>query len=56
MGHVAAVGGCHTGRTESVYDLLDLLVRSGGVYLDVRMIDEDVVEVRNLQTCPFFAV
>ena len=48
--------GGHVHFGESVQDLLDVLVSGGGVYLDVRMIDEDVVEVRNLQTCPFFAV
>ena len=54
MSHVVATGGDAHSR-ESVEDLLDLLVSGGGVYLDVRMVHQDVVQVGNLQTQPFLA-
>ena len=53
VSHVMASGG-HVHFGESVQDLLDVLVSGGGVYLDVRMVHQDVVQVGNLQTHPFF--
>ena len=50
---VAAGGDAHS--RESVEDLLDLLVSGGGVYLDVRMVHQDVVKVGHLQTHPALA-
>ena len=38
-----------------MHDLLDLLLCGGGVDLDVRVIDQDVVKVGHLQVGPFLA-
>ena len=47
VSHVVATGGdVYFG--ESVEDLLDLLVSGGTVYLDVRMVHQDVVQVGHL--------
>ena len=54
VSHVVATGGdAHLG--EPVQDLLDLLVSGGGVYLDVRVVHQHVVQVGNLQAQPFLA-
>ena len=55
MSHVALAGADGHALGEPVHDLLDLLLCGGGVDLDVRMIDQDVVKVGHLQVGPFLA-
>ena len=55
MSHVVATTGADAHSRESVQDLLYLLVSGGGVYLDVRMVHQDVVQVGDLQTHPALA-
>ena len=55
VSHVVATTGADAHSRESVQDLLYLLVSGGGVYLDVRIVHQHVVKVRNLQTQPVLA-
>ena len=55
VSHVALAGADGHTLREPVDDLLDLLLCGGGVDLDVRMTDQDVVKVGHLQMGPFLA-